>query len=289
MSTMDASGASLAARLERAEREMRTLAGRAHRGNWLTLLLGLAVLAALTTYFWFGYNELNRFLQPDELVGVAQGLLDEQIPQVRSELETQVKASAPELAKNLSQQLLAAIPQGRVWLAETVVSQIQEGLDQSALITLEQLRDFLRRNKDLIERDLRTLSTSPTLAEAELDEMVKLLEAELGENFRNRAFDLYETANGIQEHLDQLASGSNLSERDRTIRRILSYLRLYQIEATGDRPLPRPGESAPRLAVPALPQPAVAPPSSPTETTSSENASSPSQDQPAPAPTQPAP
>lgn len=259
MSTIDASGGGLAARLERAEREMRGLAGRAHVSNWLTLLLGLLVLGALSAYFWMGYSELNKFLQPGELVGVAQGLLDQQIPQARTELESQIKASAPELARSLSQQAMAAIPQARVWLADTVVGQIKEGLDQTSLVTLDQLRDFLRRNKGLIERDLNTLSTSATLAEDELDEMVRLLETELGEDFRTRAFALYETANGIQEHLDKLAAGTDLSDRDKTTRRILTYIRLYQTEATGDRPLPKPGESSPRRAAPAPPPVEAAP------------------------------
>lgn len=247
MSTVGKMGSDLAGRVAAAERGMRSLAGRASRSSWLALLLGAAVLAGLSAYFWYGYSKLEEFLQPEEIVTTAQGLLDSNIPLAREQLQTEVKNSAPELAKSLSDQLKTSLPQARIWLAEAVVGQIQEGLDQTSLISLEQLRAFLRDNKDLIERDLTMLSGSEKLADAELEEMVKLLEAQFGEDFRQRAFTLYETANGIQEQLDRLAAGSQLSERELSMRRLLTYVRRLQTEATGDRALPEPRTIQPRL------------------------------------------
>jgi hypothetical protein len=238
--TTPAADATLAARLQEAERQIRNLGARSNRSNLLALLVGALALAALSAYFWYGHQQLDRATRPDEVVTLAQGLLESNLPDARKQVEAEIVRTAPELARTLSKQALAALPGGRTWLAETLVGQVRQAFQETALLTEKEIRTFVRDNRPMIDRNLQRLATSETLAENEIREIIAAFEAQEGVDFKARADLYYDAAGELSEKLGRLAQSADLTPGEEIERRVFMLARRLQMETLGDASEPRP-------------------------------------------------
>ncbi len=220
--------ASLGARLEQAHRDIKALRGRVSSGAWLTLLLGALVLAALSFYFWYGHNQISEFVKPSTLTGMGQTMLDEKIPEVRLQVQEEIVKQSPAWVKRLSDQAIEGMPNARVRLVDYVSKQIERGLEQNELVSGEQFRRVLRENREKLERDAQDLATSPELTEERFDQLVELLDKDLGIGLKDKSEIVLGSLFSLNQKLERLAPGKDLTPREIEERNFLMLIRRVQ-------------------------------------------------------------
>src|SRR5262249_37822447 len=156
---------------DKLQAELTMLRKRTDRSTTMTLLVGAIVLIALCIYFWVGYTKINGVIEPETLVNVAQGMLDNHLPEGIKQVEEQVTQQAPVWAASLSQQTIDGIPTARAKLEEHIYEEANKKLHEVNVMSDEHFKRFLRDNKTVIEAKFKELSTSPKLAEQSLKEL----------------------------------------------------------------------------------------------------------------------
>ncbi len=225
---------SLAARFERANQDLAALRRGASRSATSTLILGLFMVALLSFYFYSAYNAVREMTEPPQLVGVAQNLIDENLPQARESIQGVVNESAPQWAEGLSRQALAYAPRGREQIETMVLEQVDNAIEHQGLIGEDTFRNFLQTNRALIERDLKDLASTPQLAEARMNELVAALEAQYATDFKAQFQELFGALLTTNERLAQLQSGKDLTPADEVEREVLMLARRIQSERVGE-------------------------------------------------------
>src|SRR6266852_3389149 len=109
----DSSTRALKERLQRLEQELTRQRKRIDGSTTLMTVVGIIALLAVAGYAWYGYREISIFTDPNKIVDLGQQLLDDNIPQLRRKLETEIGQAAPQWASTLSKEALGALPAGR--------------------------------------------------------------------------------------------------------------------------------------------------------------------------------
>jgi hypothetical protein len=165
--------------LDRLNQRITHLNDGIRRTNWLTGLIGVISIAALTGYFAYAYRLIRDVVQPDNVVALADEFVTENLPSLRTSLEAQVKESAPRWAEQLSQQARDSIPQLRTNLEGYALAQIDEGIEQLDLVSSLRLQEFLEQHKDGLRENLKLLVSQDQLPEEAMKELVETLDASL--------------------------------------------------------------------------------------------------------------
>lgn len=227
MSTSKSAGA-LAARVEAAQNEMRALKNRINTSSLLTFLIGLATLAALSFYFWYGHREITDLTDPDKITRMGQTMLDDHIPAMRQQAEDEIVNRAPELVQQLSEQAVANMPMARERLVEYTSGQIQHALEQTELVSADRFRQLIRDHRDMLERDAQDLESSPELSADRFNQLVDMIDTDLGIELKDKS----EVARGmlvaLNENLDRLAPGQDLTPQEAQTREVLMIFRRLQ-------------------------------------------------------------
>jgi hypothetical protein len=219
---------SLAARVDAAEQRIRALRGRISMGSALTLVGGLIALAALSGYFWFGHTQITEFAEPDKLTALGQSILDEHLPEVRVQMEDEIIKNAPDWARTLSSQAVEQMPSVRGRLVEYISEQIEKALEQTELVSAEQFRKVIRDNRDLFERDAQDLASGPELSEERYEQLVDLLDRDLGIGLKDKSEVFMGAIVSLNEKLARLAPGVDLTQRENEEREFLMLVRRLQ-------------------------------------------------------------
>jgi hypothetical protein len=225
--------AALAASLDDTDRLIKNCTSRTHRGNVMTIIVGILLLGLLGGYFYYGYSQISSVMEPETLVNAAQTWLDDQLPQVRRQLEAQIDKSAPEWAENLSKQAQSSLPTIREKLEGYVLEQVDQTVEQTVTITEDKFRQFLRDRRDLLETGFKDLSTSPELAKESLSQLEAALNESMQTDMKQGASDLYATLTQMTEKLAHLHANQHLTPQETLERQILMQLRRLQLEEVG--------------------------------------------------------
>jgi hypothetical protein len=219
---------SLQTRLDHLKHELAAQSRRTNFSTFLTLVIGALALSALGFYFVYGYNQFQEVTRPEKLIDTADGMISQSLPEARKSLEDEVAKSAPVLADRLSKQALASLPQAREKLRDYSLARVDSSIDEATLISEDQFRTFLRKNHEKLAEELKDLSTSPKLTESKLEELVKLMEAELQTNMSAQSAELLTALRSANEKLTKLASGAQLAPQEQRERRVAMLLRRLQ-------------------------------------------------------------
>jgi hypothetical protein len=206
--------------LEAVRRDLAVLAGRAQRSSMLTLVVGAIALAALTGYFWFGYNKLKEFSQPQLLVDYGAQIMSDRLPEARASLEKQVRDQAPAWAEGLSRRAIESMPTAREQLEKYLSKQLDEALDKGTIVTEEKFREFLKDNHETLAVSIRDISTSPEEAEKELEAIEAGLEKTIQGDLRRTFRDMCDGLVLVNEKLDRLKKAEGLTEGELLERRV---------------------------------------------------------------------
>jgi hypothetical protein len=234
----------LEARVAEEQQYLRRVRSGLNASATIGLLLGLAVLAALSFYFWYGHKLIAETVDPDRLTRVGQTMLDDKLPEVQSQVQQEIERQAPSWARTVSEQAIAQAPSVRGWLVDYVTQQIEHGLDQVDLLSADQFRQLIRNHRDILERDAQDLATSPELSAERFSELVDMFDKDLGVDLKDKAEVVLGALVTLNEKLEHLAPGQSLTPSDIELRDFLMMVRrLQQARSLGGKE-PSIGEAA---------------------------------------------
>jgi hypothetical protein len=233
MSSTYSSNDPAGSRLGQIERELAAERKRANRSTTLMSILGPLALAGIGGYFAYGYSQINEIAQPEKLVEVGQALLDENIPVVRDTVTEEVKKNSPEWASSLSQQGVAWLPTGREELEKFCMDQLTKGLDEVDVLGEQHLKSLITKNRAALEKQIEDLADSPEKAEAAVEELQALMEAEMGGSMKADATELLDAVYAARDKFTKYVDAKDLTEGEQLERRILLILRRLQHEQVG--------------------------------------------------------
>jgi hypothetical protein len=223
-------------RLDQVRQEIAAQRRRTARSAMLTAVVGLAALALLGAYFYYGYTSLNEVTQPKKLVDVAQQVADDNLPQARAALEEQIKNAAPGLAVDLSKRMLEAMPNARESLEGYALEQLDTAVDQSASLSDEQFDAFIKDSRPLLQAKYKELAGKPELAKESLEEVEAALDKQVRADMKAHVTELLATLMASNEKLKRLKEGKGLTPDEKIERRVLMLARRLRAEQAGETP-----------------------------------------------------
>jgi hypothetical protein len=212
------------------ERTLQEIAARSNRSARLTILVGGLLLVLMGSYFAFGYQQISSVLDPDTLISVAEGWIEEQLPEARTAAEAEVKKSAPVWAASLSRQAQSSLPTMRAKLEDYALQQIDATIDQTIDVTESQFRDFLKSRRSVLEAGFKDLSESPELAETSLAALEEALESQWQADMQAGSRDLFSTLQQMSAKLVRLKAGDGLTSEEQHERELLMLMRRLQLQ-----------------------------------------------------------
>jgi CHASE3 domain sensor protein len=219
--TTPASGSaqSIKERLARLEQDLIRQRRRVDATTTLTAIVGILILVAVGGYMWYGYNRISIVKDPNTIVDFAAQTVDENLPQLRRNLEGEIVSSAPEWASGLSKQALGSLPAGRQQFEKLVMENLDGALAETREKTNEQFRSYISNNKEHLKKQFEELAKSPDLADTTFADMQADLEKDLGLDFQANAAALLKELTAANQSFKKLRDGKNLNEQQQLERR----------------------------------------------------------------------
>lgn len=239
----------LAARVERARRELAAARRRASLSTALTMIVGVLAIGLLSAYFAYGYTQIAEVTKPEKLVEVAEALINQNLPEARKAVEAEVDKSSPVWAENLSRQAIQSLPGGREKLEDYVLGQIDTILDQGDVLSEDRFREVIRENRPALEKKLEELATNQDLADSSFEEIERMLDLRLGDDMQLQARTVLEALISANQKLGRLANPANLTEKEQLERRFMMIARRLQLERF------EPGRVVPSTTMTSAPRP----------------------------------
>lgn len=217
-------------RIAKLQTEIKALRGRTDWATTLTTAVGLLLVAAMGVYLMFGYRTIAGATEPDHLAQVAQGMLDEALPQARHALQEEVRRSAPAWAAGLSKQARESMPALRQKLESALVDSLDSTQKEVDLLTEKQIKEYCAKHREPLKRMLKELETSPNASEQSLAEVAATLDAELKTDLLLQANLLVENITSINKRLQRLIANKGLSDEEQLERQAMMAFRRVQKE-----------------------------------------------------------
>lgn len=217
-------------RLTQVEATLNALELKLKREARLTLIVAMIVLALLTGYFWYGYQQFNALLQPQELVNVAASLLDENIQPAREGIQAEIEKQAPLLAQNLSTQALDAIPNLKESLEEYIVTQSKQAVDQAIGDSTGRFDGILEQHRPEIQSLIAEMKDNDKASDEVLSALETAINEEIGQDMQANAGEVLDTLNLLTYRVERLAAGRGLNEEEQLERQALMIIRRLQLE-----------------------------------------------------------
>jgi hypothetical protein len=214
-----------ATKLQSIETKVQELKTRLNREMTLTTLLGALMLAAFCGYFWYGYNQIAELLQPKMLVGLAGTMANDRLPDIRKQLEEEVKKNAPVWAEELSRQAIASVPTLRQNLEEYIVNEVDSVALQTVQAASPEIQNFVESNKVEISQAIKELKQSDALSEETLASIETALRNTLQVDIKAQAAEAVKTMDEIAAKAEYLKKGEKLADIDQKLREIVMILR----------------------------------------------------------------
>jgi len=161
-STIHTSG-ELKTRMSALENTLRTQSRGASLGAGLTLVVGIVLIAGLSFYFWYGFHVIGGFLSEKDaannIIGMIEGQLTDNMDPARKYLEGVIKENAPSWAEMASNSIIENMPAAR----EQGVGFAVTGLDQSVAESNRHAKDmvsaYIKQNESKIRDAVKRLSS----------------------------------------------------------------------------------------------------------------------------------
>lgn len=202
--------------------------------------IGLIGLVLIAGYYYYGYKEIARLLEPNTLVPFAAGMLEDRLPEAREALVAQISKSAPAWAEQVSLKAQQSIPDLRVKLEDYVLSETDKMAEQVTNLTEEKIRKALQENREVVEKGFKELADSDKLSEETLAALVAALEQELQTDMQAQSGEVLETLRFLSMRVQRLADGKDLDDEERSERRIAMLARRLQLTEADPAPITMP-------------------------------------------------
>jgi len=210
------------------------------RSTTVMAVVGVVALTLLTAYFYFGYGEIAKLLEPSTLVPYGATMIENNLPEARQRLVQVVNDSAPAWAEQVSQNLRQSIPTARGKLEDYILSQTDDLMVQTTKITEEKFRTTIQENRELIESGFNELANSEELSDVTLEALVAALDEQLSSDLREQAEGVLDTLQHLRSRVQKLVAGVGLDEEEQSERRILMLARRLQVMEADPTPIHMP-------------------------------------------------
>jgi hypothetical protein len=221
----DSSAQAVKERLHRLEQDLIRQRKRLEATTWLTAIVGFIVLAVIGYFFYWGYGEVSIFKDPDKIVNTAQAFLDDNIPQLRRRLESEIIQSAPQWASTLSKEAIGYLPVGRKQLEKLALENVDDALAETRAITDKQFREFYANHHKDLEKKFDELAKNPNSAENLILDLGADLEKDLGVNMQADATALLKEITTYSKNFKKLREGKDLNHEQEVERRAFMLAR----------------------------------------------------------------
>ncbi len=204
-------------------------------GAMLVLSIGALIYAGF--FFQYFFDKIEVFRQPDFVVTAAFGMAnDNGIPVSLSAtsdlIEETVRDKAPVLTQVASKNFKEMLPEMREVIENYAIEEMDLLLAQGAVFSAEQFGKLVDNHKDTIQGSIRDLSQSgdEELAKATIDALAKAIGDEINADLQEEAAVLMGTLYQLNDKLDKLAAGEDLSAREQAERKTLMLMKRVLLE-----------------------------------------------------------
>ncbi|MBN1903109.1 hypothetical protein JW926_17440 [Candidatus Sumerlaeota bacterium] len=185
------------------------------------------VILIIIVMFYFGWIKglIKEVIQPEGLALMAGGEIRKALPQVSKELEAQLKAEAPTVAKYSSEQALLAIPDGRIFLEEEFIRKTEEAMDQFIGEFDRVVSEALEENRPVIVGFMKD-ANNPDKKEELTDNIYKSLKDQFNQDYIKEDIDSYtKVLVRLNDKIKRLYQGTDLTEEEAIVRDIIFAMR----------------------------------------------------------------
>jgi len=210
----DSSAKALKERLQRLEQDLIRQRKRVDGSTTLTTIVGIIVLAAIGGFFYFGYKEVSIFRDPKMIVDYGESFLDDNIPQLRARLESEIVQSAPQWAATLSKEALGYLPVGRQRLEKMAMEYTDEAMKETRSMTNEKFKAYFAAHHKELEKKFEELAKSSDLAENSLLDIQADLEKDLQVDLKADAEVLLKEITKYNRIFKRMKEGKGLNKED---------------------------------------------------------------------------
>lgn len=223
----------LTKRLEDAQSKLDTLRRGVKRSSIISTSIGVVLLLLLTGYFTYGYVWFLGFVnEPQQMVSLVGQTVQGYLPEARQQLEDVITEDAPEWAEMASEELITNAPKIRGKLEELILDQTEKVVETISGFTAKQFKTFLKEQRPWFEASIQELSSSHKPPDKTMAELTDALEHNLQVNMKDDADSLLETLYTLNEKLQTLSDGHELTLEESYLRRSMMILRLVHLEQT---------------------------------------------------------
>ncbi len=218
-------------RIDNLNRRLEQRRKRMNFGSTVTLLIGLAAIGLLSWWFYIGYQSFQEVSDPKTLIKIGTDLITENLAETRAAAADQIKASAPQWAEEMSNELIKKMPDGRVELENQIRAFLDSQLLEANVITREKFREMIAQNRAEVQEAVDTI-LSDKESEAFVNEFMPVVEKSVGIDVQNNAAEALGAFGDLNDRLERLAKGENLSDLEKQQRYVLGLAQRLRIEET---------------------------------------------------------
>jgi hypothetical protein len=232
----------LKTRMESLANALQGRARSASIGAGLTLLVGAVLIAGLGFYFWYGFNVIGSFLSErdaaNNIIGVVEDRLTENLEPARKHLEKLVKENAPAWADLASTSVVEGMPAFR----EHAVTMAIAGMDQSMAESNKHAQDmvatYLRKNEAKIKDAVKRLGGPPKEADDFMTDIKDAFAKEVEVDIDVAVKQISDFIDGFNSLLTKTKSDSvRLTQLQAMQREILMLFKRAMIDHTAGTPV----------------------------------------------------
>src|SRR5262249_199948 len=154
---------------------------------------------------------ISEAVEPKNVVSTVETTLDDQLPQLRRRLESEIVQSAPEWANTLSKEALGALPVARKRLEKVATDYADDALQETRAITDKRSREFYKNQHADLQKKFDELAKSPNLAETSIADIQADLEKDLQVDLKADAEVLLKEITLRNKNFKDLRDGKNLT------------------------------------------------------------------------------
>lgn len=216
-------------RLQSAEQQLSAISSKMSSSARITMVVGVVLLAAVMGYFIFGYREISVLFDPENLVALAGQMAEDGIPEVRQSVQDELVRSAPTWAETLSTQAIDAAPSARETLEDYALEQTEATVGHYASIGEGEFRKILRDNRAEFEQTIEQMAEDKDYTDETVQIFVDAINKELEQDMQEQSTQVLGTVIALNEKVQKLAIGNDLTKEERLERQILMIARYLQL------------------------------------------------------------
>ncbi len=218
-------------RIDNLKKRLQKRRNRTNLASTLTLIIGLVAVGLLSFYFYYGYQQFEDITDPKKVINIVQSVFDDNIVEVRSVAAKQIRDSAPQWAEELSNELIKQMPEARTELESQLRGFIQSKFQEAQGISQEKFREMIAQNRPEIQEAIDTVKSEKD-TQAFIDSFMPIVEKSAGIDIENNAAESLGAFVELNERLDRLTKGENLSALEQQQRYVLGLVQRLRVEET---------------------------------------------------------